>query len=116
MAGRVIGNADEFWRLRLTRVDTSEDLVFEWHEDILYRRPRMTASDDVELWIVEAISAESYDTVVALAQFPERDEAEAFLERARLDLEQMTKSQFETAYLTPSEGEDDVPAEDDEVF
>lgn len=116
MSARVIGNADEFWRLRLTRVDTSEDLDFEWHADILYRQPRMTASGDVEVWIVEAISAESYDTVVALAQFPERDEAEAFLERARLDLEQMTKSQFETAYLTPVEGEEEAAAEDDEAF
>lgn len=112
MCSRVIGDADEFWRLRLTRVDTSEDLDFEWHEDILYRRPRTTASADVELWIVEAISTESYDTVVALAQFPEREAAEAFFERARLDLEQMTKSQFETAYLTPADAEEDVPVDD----
>ncbi len=38
---RVIGNADEFWRLRITRVDTTQGLDFEWHDDILVPRAAM---------------------------------------------------------------------------
>ena len=34
---RMIGNADEFWRVRVTRVDTTDGFEFEWHDDILYR-------------------------------------------------------------------------------
>ena len=45
---RVIGNADEFWRLRITRVDTTQGLDFEWHDDILYREPDVDLGDEVE--------------------------------------------------------------------
>ena len=41
---QTIGAADEFWRLRLTRVDTTDELDFEWHDDILYREPAIEDS------------------------------------------------------------------------
>lgn len=104
---RIIGAADEFWRIRLTRVDTTENLDFEWHEDILYREPRVTPADEVEFWHVEAVRLDDYESVVRVATFGDRAQAEAFCDRVRSDLSEMTKSQFEDAYLTPA-----APVED----
>ncbi len=97
---RIIGSAQEFWRLRLTRVDTTGDLDFEWHDDILYREPPLEPVDEVELWHVEAVELENHEAVVRLATFSERDTAEAFYDRARDDLGDLTKSQFEEAYVS----------------
>ncbi len=99
---KTIGAADEFWRLRLTRVDTTDELDFEWHDDILYRQPRVSATGEVELWHVEAVRLDDYDTIVRIATFAEREEAESFYDRAKEDLAEMTKNQFEDAYLSPA--------------
>ena len=99
----VIGNADEFWRLRITRVDTTDNFDFEWHDDILYRQPTPTLGDEVELWHVEAVRTDDAETVVRVATFADADEARTFLARVSEDLAEMTKSQFETAYLDAAE-------------
>lgn len=106
---KMIGAADEFWRLRLTRVDTTEDLDLEWRSDILYRQPVAEAAEEIEQWIVEAIRIEDYETIVQVAVFADRDDAEAFFRQAEDDLHDMTKAGFEEAYLTPpSESDDEV--------
>jgi len=99
----IIGSAEEFWRLRVTRVDTTEDLDFEWHEDILYREPTVQPSAEVELWHVEAVSIEDVERVVRVATFTDRADAERFFDRTRDDLTQMTRSQFEEVYLAPDD-------------
>lgn len=110
---RIIGAADEFWRLRLTRVDTTDGFDFEWHDDILYRQPRPDPGEEVELWNVEAVRVDDYDALVRVATFSDRGQAEAFYERAREDLLEMTKAQFEDAYLEPCrrrlDGETNMP-------
>lgn len=99
---RIIGAADEFWRLRLSRVDSTTDVDFEWHDDILYREPRLRPIGDVESWNVEAVRIDDYEAIVQVASFKEREEAEAFYERACEDLTEMTKIQFEESYLSPT--------------
>ena len=99
---RVIGAADEFWRLRLTRVDATGAPDFEWREDVLYRAPSAEQPEEAESWNVEAIRIEDYDTIVRVASFDDRDAAAAFMERVSSDLAEMTKHQFEEAYLSPS--------------
>lgn len=100
---RVIGNADEFWRIRLTRVDTTDGLDFEWHDDILYRQPKVDYGDEVELWHVEAVRIDDTDSVIRMATFSDPDEARDFLADAEEDLAEMTKSEFEQAYLDAAE-------------
>jgi hypothetical protein len=88
----VIGNADEFWRLRVTKVDTTQGLDFEWHDDILYREPH-----------VEAVRLDDADTVVRLATYSSADDAREFLGVAQEDLADLTKSRFEMAYFQDTE-------------
>lgn len=103
----VIGAADEFWRLRITRVEATEGLDFEWHEDILYRSPHVTPADEIEQFLVEAVSLDTPDLVQSLACFGEREDAETFLADASDDLADMTRSQFEEAYFAEDSGCDD---------
>lgn len=100
---RVIGNADEFWRLRVTRVDTTQGLDFEWHDDILYREPYVDLGREVEYWHVEAVRVDDADTVVRLATFTTDGEAREFLDQAHEDLRDLTKSRFEMAYFVDAE-------------
>lgn len=104
---RIIGAADEFWRLRMTRVDVAEGLDFEWHEDILYREPATEAPDLVPTWRVEAVLLDDIDTVVCLATFEDRAEAEAYHRAALEDLAELTKSRFEETYFSAAEPGDD---------
>jgi hypothetical protein len=99
----IIGNANEFWRLRVTRLDTTENLEFEWHSDILYRDPRPDYGDEVESWYVEAVRVDDPDTVSRLAVCPTHGEARDVLAAISGDLAQMTKAQFELAYVDVAE-------------
>jgi hypothetical protein len=100
---RVIGNADEFWRLRLTRLDTTENFEFEWHDDILYREPRPDQGDEVELWHVEAVRLDDPDVVVRLATCDSQSQAREIQAQIAEDLAGMTKSEFETAFIETAE-------------
>lgn len=97
---KIIGAAEEFWRARITRVDTTEGFDFEWHDDILYREPQVDPGDEVEVWHVEAMSLEGDERLARLRSFGDRESAEVFLDSVREDLAAMTKAQFEEAYVT----------------
>ena len=95
----VIGNADEFWRLRLTRLDTTEHFEFEWHDDILYRAPMVDPGDEVQAWYVEAVRLDDRDVVARLGTFDFESDAREFMDAAAEGLAEMTKSEFEAAYV-----------------
>lgn len=104
---KVIGDANEFWRVRLTRIDTTSDLSFEWHDDILYRTPDVEVAAEVERWSVQAIRTDDVDTIIEIGSFEHRDDADRFMKRVLEDLADMTKSLFEETYLVSSEPADD---------
>lgn len=103
---RMIGNADEFWRVRMTRVDTTDGFEFEWHDDILYREPRVNPGEEVEFFHVEAVRVDDPDAVVRVATFDDPGEARALLDELKLALAELTKSRFEQAYLEGAEAGD----------
>lgn len=100
---RVIGNADEFWRLRITRLDTTEGFDFEWHNDILYRTPTPNQGHEVEQWHVEAVRLDDPDAVSRLATCASQGEARDLMATVAEDLAEMTKSEFEAAYVDGAE-------------
>lgn len=103
---RIIGNADEFWRLRITRVGTTAGLEFEWHDDILYRQPSVDYGTEVELYHVEAVRLDDSETVMRLGTFVEPGAARELLAQALEHLGEMTKSEFEARYLDDAEAGD----------
>ena len=102
----IIGNADEFWRLRITRVDTTTGLDFEWHDDILYRQPQVDFGDEVELYHVEAVRLDDAESVCRIATYGTSTEARELLSEVSDDLGEMTKSEFEGRYLDGAESGD----------
>jgi len=99
MGRRVIGNADEFYRLRVMRVDASDSPDLEWRDDILWRRPPADSVLEGEVYRVEAVEIEDEDIAVPLAEFGTPDEAYAWLATSDADLSEMTKSEFEETYF-----------------
>jgi hypothetical protein len=103
---RVIGNADEFWRIRVTRLDTTENFDFEWHDDILYRQPHPDPGDEVEVWHVEAVRVDDTEVVARLATCASQNEALTIKAQILEDLAEMTKSEFELTYIDGAEAGD----------
>ncbi len=100
----VIGPAEEFWRLRLVRMDPSEELDFEWHDDILWRQPEVHLEPGEAAYAVEAVSvASGPEQIVRLGVFGEEDAAREFLDEAHDDLIDMTRSQFEASHFPAAE-------------
>ncbi len=107
---RIIGQASEFYRLRLTRLDEGGDVEFDWRDDILWRQEAPTPAEEADLWVLEAVTLDEHETVTAIASFATRDDAETGLEEATTDLEAMTRSEFESEYLREAvEVAEDVP-------
>lgn len=102
----MIGAADEFWRLRLTRVDATSAPDFEWRDDVLYRETPADEVAESELWNVEAVTIDDYETIVSIATYDDAGKARAFMERVSADLAEMTKHQFEEAYLAGPSADD----------
>lgn len=99
MERRIIGNADEFYRLRVMRVDESDSPDLDWRDDILWRRPTVDAVSEGEVYRVEAVEIGDEDVAAALAEFGSSEEAHVWLEAAESDLSDMTKSEFEETYF-----------------
>ncbi|TLM74037.1 MAG: hypothetical protein FDZ70_07340 [Actinobacteria bacterium] len=99
MSDLVIGAADEFYRLRIVRVDDADAPDLEWREDILYREPPAQDMDEYAVWRVEVVSVLDDELVTSLGEYPSEREAEERLGGAQEDLDRMTKSQFDAAYL-----------------
>lgn len=97
----VIGGADDFYRLRVIRVDEGDVPDLEWREDILYRRAPAQASDEYDVWQVQAVDDDENVTVVA--SFSSAEEAHGWMEDTEDDLHDMTRSQFERAYFPGDE-------------
>ena len=94
----VIGAAEDFYRLRVTRIDDSESPDLEWREDILWRDPPSTSLDEREMWRLEAVRIDD-DVAHPIAAYEGADEAQAALDLLQQDLESLTKSQFELRYF-----------------
>ena len=96
---QIIGNADEFYRLRVVTVDVSDAPDLDWRDDILWRRSVANGVSECVVQRLEAVHIADGDTAWTLGEFVTTSEAHEAMQEADLDLRGMTKSQFEDAYL-----------------
>ncbi len=96
----IIGAAADFYRLRVTRVDEPDEPDLEWRDDILYRNPPQQEVDGTESFAIEAVSVDDEDDVRPVALYGSTDEAYAALEAVQEDLDELTKSAFESRYFS----------------
>jgi hypothetical protein len=94
---RVFGSADDFYRIRILRVDVPAELEWEWRDDILWRSPHEDVQGETPRYRVEAVLK---DTSVArmLAETDGPDAAREIALTADEDLAQLTKRQFDARY------------------
>ncbi len=103
---RVFGEARDFYRLRLIRVDEQGDLDLEWRDDILWRRPPDDPLREFAVYRIEAVRLDDEDDVTVLAAFDDHEEALSWLSDVQADLDEMTTSEFEEAYVLPAREEE----------
>jgi hypothetical protein len=106
VVGKAIGDASDFYRLRLIRVDEGDAPDLEWRDDILYRRPPEGRSREFDVYRVDAVDVDDEELSFVLGRFGTPEEARGFIETADEDLEVMTKSEFERTYFTEDSPED----------
>ena len=96
---RMIGQASDFWRLRVLRIESVSTPELEWRDDLMYREPPSTVLRDEEAWVLEAVSLLGESRVVRLGVYRTHDACERQREAVADDLAVMTKSQFEERYI-----------------
>ncbi len=99
MGDRVIGDASEFYRARMVKVDDSGAPDLEWRDDILYRRPPEQAVEEYALYRIEVMDNTSEDVVTSLGEFESHDEASALLDEVQDAIATLTKKVFDSRYL-----------------
>ena len=97
--GETIGNAADFWRLRIRTIDDLDEADFQWRDDILYRTPPTQHLEARERWRVEAVSVDDPERAVMLAQFDDSEEAHQAIQEAERELAGLSRSQFEERYF-----------------
>ncbi len=96
---RLIGNAKDFYRLRVVRIDETDEPDLEWRDDILYRDPPRQRIGESESWGLQAVSVDDDEDVTRIARYESSDAAHEGLDLVAEDLDQLTKSEFEKRYL-----------------
>ena len=99
MTEHIIGDASDFWRLRVTRIEDGDAPEFEWRDDVLYREHPAQQVDEYATYCLEAISVDDPDTKNRLATYATYEDATAALEEASLALSEMTVSEFEREFF-----------------
>jgi hypothetical protein len=97
----VIGPADDFYRLRVRRLDLGGDVEFDWRDDVLWRSVAASATSESDTWVVEVLTLDDRESVTSIASFASANEARLSLHSIAEDLAAMTKSEFEAEYIDP---------------
>jgi len=95
---RTIGAASDFYRLRVTRLNEPDEPDLEWRDDILYREPPTQRMGEIESYAIEAVSIDD-EQAFEIALYASSDEAHTALAAIAEDLEELTRSEFETRYM-----------------
>lgn len=101
MVGKTIGAASDFYRLRITMMDQSEEPDLDWRDDILYRKPPVERLVEGEAYAIEAVRLDDEEDVSPVAIYGSADEAHAALDGVEDDLLELTRSEFEERYFEP---------------
>ena len=103
MAAKPLGDAADFYRLRVTRLDDSQMPDLEWRDDVLWRRPRTPQPEEYVVYRVEAVDVDDDEKVTPLASFGTVAEAHDALDAAQADLEELSRAKFEERYFPADE-------------
>jgi len=93
--------AADFYRVRITKLDDTGDVDFEWRDDALYRRPRADRPAEGVTYRVEAVGLDDPDATWLLYETADREDAVSFHDEAAQDLKEVTRSGFEQKYFPP---------------
>jgi hypothetical protein len=99
MAHAPIGQAADFYRIRLRRLDAPAEADLEWRDDILYREPPQGGGGPALVYVVEAVDVDDLESAHPIGSFSAYEQALALQSKAAEDLAELTRSQFEKAWF-----------------
>lgn len=102
MAERTFGEASDFYRIRVIRVDETDTPEFEWRDDVLWRRHAEEPAEEYDVWRVDLVTIDD-ESARPLRAFTDPDSADEWVSLVREDLARMTKPEFDAAYVDPAE-------------
>jgi hypothetical protein len=98
-----IGQAADFYRIRLRRLDAGGAPDLEWRDDILYREPPQGGSGEQLVFVVEAVELDEPERAYPLGSFADYEAATHLRESAQEELDELTRSQFEASWFPPAD-------------
>jgi hypothetical protein len=99
-----IGQAADFYRIRLRRVDAGGAPDLEWRDDILYRERSAAGPGEQLLYVVEAVELDEPDRAYPLGSYADYEAAMELMARAEEDLGELTRSRFEASWFPTAAG------------
>lgn len=97
MGERVFGSADDFYRIRVLRVDIPDELEWEWRDDVLWRRIPEGEHASTPRFRIQAVTKDTSEALT-LAEVESAASAREVAEAADEDLALLTKRQFDARY------------------
>ncbi|HDP70045.1 MAG TPA: hypothetical protein ENN38_04455 [Actinobacteria bacterium] len=101
---KIFGKANEFYRVKLVKLNKNEPEEFDWKEDILYKIPpkKFSVINETEylVMVVNIDTNEGHN----LNRYKSSTQAEKKIKLIEEDLKELTKIQFETKYHVSIEG------------
>jgi hypothetical protein len=99
-----IGQAADFYRIRLRRLDAGGAPDLEWRDDILYRESIAAGPGEQLLFVVEAVELDQPERAHPLGSYADYEAALELRDRAEEELGELTRSRFEASWFPSAAG------------
>jgi hypothetical protein len=94
---KVFGDASDFYRVRIMKLEETEMPDFDWHENILIKKPEIEIPDSKVKFCVQIVSLDERK-VFSISSFKSETKAKLAKRKIEEDIEELTKNQFEKKY------------------
>lgn len=97
MSERVFGSADDFYRVRVIRIDEPDEVEWEWRDDVLWRHPAPQLQGATPRFRVDVVLKDANEAR-SIAKVQSAAAAREIAQKADEDLAMLTKRQFDARY------------------
>lgn len=94
---KTFGKANDFYRIRVIKVNEDSEPDLQWSEDILIRKPKNHEGKTKVWYLVQAVGVDS-EQVFTIRRFKSGNSATRFREKAGELIKESTKHEFEQSF------------------
>jgi hypothetical protein len=94
---KVFGDASDFYRVRVIKIEETEMPDFDWEEDVLIKKPKIEIPDSKVKFCVQIVSVDERK-IFPITSFKSETRAKLAKRKIEEDIWELTKNQFEKKY------------------